>query len=47
MSFAIAGQLLRYRPYSEELEKSHKRRSLLSSIVPSKNMGYCFSGSKK
>lgn len=42
MSFAIAGQLLRIRPYSEELEKGYKRSSRIEAALPTQNMGFGF-----
>lgn len=42
MSFAIAGQLLRIRPYSEALERGYKKSSRLETAVPANNMGYGF-----
>lgn len=42
MSFAIAGQLLRIRPYSEALEKEYRKTSRIEAAVPANNMGYGF-----
>lgn len=42
MAFAIAGQLLRFRPYSVELEKRNRLRAKSSSLVPPKNFGFSF-----
>lgn len=46
MAFAIAGQLLRISPYSEEKEKSFFKKNKLFSLPP-KNMGFGFRKNKE
>lgn len=46
-AFAIAGQLLRFRPYSKEVERKENRQKRLSSLLPQPNMGFSFKRGEK
>lgn len=41
-AFAIAGQLLRYRPFSKELAQSITGKKSFGDFIPKVNMGYAF-----
>lgn len=42
MAFGIAGQLMRYRPYSADLDKDYKRKHRFANKLPPKNFGFGF-----
>lgn len=46
-AFAIAGQLLRFRPYSLEMEKRQSKFTKLLHNLPKSNMGFGFLAGKK
>jgi hypothetical protein len=45
-SFAIAGQLMRFRPYSVEIEKAQRFKDKVKQMMPKANMGFSFKRSK-